>query len=505
MVEIDFKPTNDCVNNRPELIQEAMRQAEEYEVFTFKDFDEERLFNNYPNAKDSLFSYDTNEEYCDEEQKRYIFILSSFNQILFQNIQFLVNLFVNDRIICKVIDIYNGSIDEDIISMCLIIFCNFSYLNDINEFYAYMPNLATKMIGSINSTSPKISKFTRMALGNLLLDKDFYNKIEGDDLIMLYKEFVQLEEESENNLNNKDVDNEIYISYLQFLYALIINYYNPSLLVNHIEYVSTLLITATEYGSNLYNYEMITSFSLRIFKISLQKDKYFNNDQIKQILSLFKPDLIEKLGFMIGEEENSDFIKCIIENLMNFEIDITPFITDSLLRVLGKPTFDQYKSKHILLMLLYEIIQKKIWLPEVIITGDQDFEINSQNRINSDFIYSFAKNAVEGSYEEKRLSILNLCEIGYEIIGLFPDIFQILIDFLSTDDRSIVVPLLNLMQNLISNCQQFCDFILSNEVNMNILHDFIFDPETSNIEECKNIIISINLMMEQLTSNPEDQ
>ena len=78
--------------------------------------------------------------------------------------------------------------------MCLKVFCNFSYMiNDISQFY--IPEVAHKIIESINYTNPKISKYAGQALGNLLLDKEFYSEIISDKY-NLYDEYRHLKEET---------------------------------------------------------------------------------------------------------------------------------------------------------------------------------------------------------------------------------------------------------------------------------------------------------------------
>lgn len=512
-MEIDFKSLDDCVSDRAILIQEAMRQAKDEKIYEFKSEDEKIMFDNYPTFRDQLKIYKINEEADGEDSSEnidiLISILSFFNQMIYGNIKILFNFFCKDKLICKIIEIYLNLAEPDVLSLCLKIFCNFSYLTNVSEFCAYMPDLINKMIGSINSPS-YISKDAGMALGNLILDNEFYTKMKEDEKCdEFYEEFKQLENETQDQLSNENVDNDIYLTFLQFLYALIIKHYDPSKLVNHIEYVTELLIRNRLPGSNLKDSE-ISRYSVRILKVALQKDEYFNEEQVQQVLTLFVKDssIIGCLGFMIGEVENSICIKHIIESLIEYDrIDFAPIITQSVNIILRSSFSTPYKPRLNLLMLLYELIQNKKWFPEIDLSENPSLDEDPPNCLNVlhyDIIESFAIVANEGTFEEKKWSILIICEIGADTIDKFEDIFHILIDFISNDDREIVAPLLNLIRDLIYKRQHFCEFMISNEEYRSILHDFIFDPDISDINECKEIITSIDLLMQQIIAENEE-
>ena len=201
MIRIDFKPKDNFLRNRLKAVQEGMRQAIDNDIYYFSNANEEKLFRNYDVYKDYIFDLyceddeDVNDGELDQENlEKLIEILSYFDEILIREISIIVDKFIDDQVINIIIEIFLISSEVEIISMCLKVFCNFSYMiNDISQFY--IPEVAHKIIESINYTNPKISKYAGQALGNLLLDKEFYSEIISDKY-NLYDEYRHLKEET---------------------------------------------------------------------------------------------------------------------------------------------------------------------------------------------------------------------------------------------------------------------------------------------------------------------
>ena len=288
-------------------------------------------------------------------------------------------------------------------------------------------------------------------------------------------------------MDDPELNTEIYINVLQILYALLFNGYDPDMLISNFEYAQTLLIQSQTFSK--FNNSDIATISLRIFSTSLSENSYFENEQIQQVLSLFNEDFIAQLGMMIGQEENTDFIKCIIDRLIYYQIDITPIISYSLLRVLRIPHAIQSKARLNLLAIIEKLTYDGIF--------DPDYE----------FIDRIAEIAEKGYFDEKKISLLIICDIAeqnFHKIENYEDVFPTLIDFLLNDDRSIIIPILKTIHDLIYGSEQFIGYILSHEDDMQILHDIVFDSEIQNIPQCKKIISDINLKMEEVLHNSEE-
>ncbi|KAK8898673.1 hypothetical protein M9Y10_000965 [Tritrichomonas musculus] len=497
---LDFKYGNDCMSTRPSAIQETMHQLNISP-------DDKLLFGNYNLYTQLLFSYNENEEHNDESIKKLIDILNFFSEIFGSNasatLNILIQCFINDNTILKVRNIYLVSIDERIIIACLSVISNFIYqateVKDVSCLF--VEEVAFKMIGSIDSPVPDISKYTILAVCNLILENQFYNLVPCQKW---YEIFVQLIEDLQTcEREDQSEEEETYNSYnskclasLRILYALLKNNYDPSKLVNHIEYASSLLIEYETLGSGI-NDPDIAYFALQVLNTSLSKNTYFNKEQIDQIISLFTPELIQTVAISISENENSLNSTSIIERLINFDIDIAPIFSYSSLKsfsiALSSLSFiidessdtTQQNISQIrinLLRLLDTIIRKYKWVPP------------------PEFIYQFANIAENGIFEERKIAILAICNIGYEEISKFPDIYHILIDFLFNNEETIIVPTLNIIRNLL-NCQQFVNYILSNQDQLDTLHHFVFNSDSNNIPECQEIILSINMMMDKIIKN----
>ena len=459
-----FTETNEY-NTKQEVIKEYIQSLES---------DVQLLFVNYNLYRDTLFSFIPNfveesgesPELNENDSDKLCYLLDKFNEMFIHDINgALINLFINDNVIFKVIEIYLGVPNLSVCCRCLSLFSSYSATeSDYSPFYR--TDFLFKLTGSLNSCNPEVSHFSRMALCNFLLDKTFYAMKSFEEWL---NDFDEIGIDDTNN-------------WIRFLYALILQEPSDNNLLENIENCINIIIEY--YECNDKNYEdYVPYFVINIIYNALISD--IAKEKRAEILHFFTPFFIDRISNLLNYEDTALTTALLYEKLNNYGIEITSIFNDSLLIPLR--SIVQNKTKQILLDLMSKCVKAKIWYPS------DSFTIG--NFINE--VIAIVEN---GTYNN-RISALNLiCQLNVEDFPNCENIYHAFGEMLYLDKETMSIEFMQTFRDFLFKNEEFGFFILQNQDFCNQLESIIFDSNLCLNSDFKEVFLSIDLLMKKYQS-----